>query len=516
MGLGDELNGFGDRLKNIALFQPLFDLQNNRKYSELDPLSLGFAILLYILDNMLIGREPCDHQAISHYLKRLVARNYDKHLTDEESLEMTYTFLDGLRNNGRPFEFEYKDLETGEDLPCKFALIEVASYEIRGKMRFKLTDAGLDLLFKTKEIYKELRISISQLYLRQQIEKGVFQEALHTVDDLYVQVKDVQGKLERIKQQVLRNVSGVSISSYINLMDEVHEQFQREKTVFSSLQTLLLETQDTYRFRELSVRERESFDQLIRVSTLLDKVINEHNALFTRKMNLSALLEEAMLDSLANTFRTQINFEREFLDQVLLENTPLDHLRQVIHPLLTARKSRSFNILRVLEPQRVSVEGDEAAVSQEGPDELQLELLAEREKAIKAQRDRRVLRYLSLILTPIKDRTHWTLEEVLADLEVEEYARLISEVEFYAFLVQVHQMERIPLKIEDEIRDKIIDSDSGNLGYLLLKFLDQYPGLQAPKGVEVIAGEEEIRLANGSVITNYHYQISSEERGDSV
>ena len=514
--MGDELKGFAGRIQNVALFQPLFDLQRSRKYPEYDALAIGFGILLFTLENMLIGRDHCDHQAIADYVRQMMAESYHVNLSEKESSEIAYYFLDALRNNGRPFELEFKDLETGGDVRCKFALLEVANYEIHGKMRFKLTDAGLDLLFKTKEIYKELRISISQLYLRQQIEKGVFHEALRTIDDLYVQVQDVHGKIERIRKLVLRNVSDVSVGNYIALMEEVTEQLRREKEVFTSLQTLLRETVDTYRFRELNVKERESFDQLITVSTRLDLVVNEHNRLFTSKLSLGSLLEEAMLDSLANTFRVKVNFEHEFVDQVISENTPLDSLRQVLNPLYKFKRKTYFNILRVLEPQTVKSEDSEHQEVFSGPSEDDLARAVERERLLKQQRDARTLNYLTIILGSLKSQSEQSLQGILATLSVEDYVQVISEVEFYAFLVQLHQMGEIPLVVDEEMRAKIIDSESSNLPFLLLKYLDEHPEASHYMVLKVQAGNEELIFENLSRVTDYRFSVCAEESGQDV
>lgn len=505
--MGEELRGFAGRIQNIALFQPLFALNNNRKYNQYDALSLGFGILLLILENMLIGRNYCEHEDVARFLRRVVAEVYDTDLDENESFEMAYYFLDALRNNGRPFDLEYKDLENGRDVRCKFALIEVASYEIHGTMRFRLTDAGLDLLFKTKEIYKELRISISQLYLRQQIEKGVFQEALRTVDDLYVQVRDVQAKLERISQLVLRNVSEVSVANYVTLMDEVTEQLGREKEIFSSLQSLLKDTVEAYRFRELTSKERESFDQLVLVAKRLDHVVNEHNRLFTSKLSLGSLLEEAMLDSLANSFRTKINFERDFVDRVVSNNPNLEALRQVLNPLFKFKRTPSFNILRVLEPQRLKGEESDSEDVFLGPSADDLELAAERERLLKTQRDQRTLNYLQIVLGSLLKQKVQTLSSILQSLAGEVYVQLISEVEFYTFLVQLHQMGRIPLAVDEEMRTKIIDSETGNLPFLLLKYVEEHPESDMLGELEVEATPRELRLENGSRVTDYRFSI---------
>jgi hypothetical protein len=166
----DALTGFRDRMKNIAGFWPLFRLRELRKYQEFDLLALGLGVLLLILEHMLIGRVECDHADVARFLREGIHEAYGQEITEEESRELASYLLSQLRNDGRAFEFPYRNLETREDDRHLFHLIENGTYHVAsGQIRFKLSDVGLDLLFKTREMYKELRISISQMLLRQQI-----------------------------------------------------------------------------------------------------------------------------------------------------------------------------------------------------------------------------------------------------------------------------------------------------------------------------------------------------------
>ena len=54
----------------------------------------------------------------------------------------------------------------------------------------------MEMLFKTREIFTEFRLNVTQLYLRQQIEKGVFVGALQTVNELSLQVRQLRERIE--------------------------------------------------------------------------------------------------------------------------------------------------------------------------------------------------------------------------------------------------------------------------------------------------------------------------------
>jgi hypothetical protein len=229
----DALQNFHERMKNIAGFWPLFRLRELRKYQEYDLLALGVGVLLLILEHMLIGRLESDHGDVARFLRQTIEAAYGNRLTEEESRELASYLLAALRNDGRAFDFTYKNLETNEDAKHSFHLIENGTYHVAsGQIRFKLSDDGLDLLFKTREMYKELRITISQILLRQQIEKGVFEDAIRTVDTMGLDVRQLREEIERMKMSIKRDVSQFSLPKYEAMLATIREQFQKEKQMF--------------------------------------------------------------------------------------------------------------------------------------------------------------------------------------------------------------------------------------------------------------------------------------------
>ena len=186
MYLSEIKEGFKERMQNIAVFAPIFELKQKRKFEDYSMLELGIAVMLFILENMLKGEKDCTYRKLAYFLQDVIEEYYDDQLEYEQALELShYLVRDCLMNQGRPQQFNYLNLETGENEDFKFHLIELQDYEIGDKeVNLKLSTTGLELLFKTKEMYNELQVSISQLYLRQQIEKGVFDGALRSVEEL--------------------------------------------------------------------------------------------------------------------------------------------------------------------------------------------------------------------------------------------------------------------------------------------------------------------------------------------
>jgi len=60
----------------------------------------------------------------------------------------------------------------------------------RDTIKLRLSREGLDIIFKSREIYQDLRFSVMQFYLDQQIRRGTFEGALETVKELGVAVTE--------------------------------------------------------------------------------------------------------------------------------------------------------------------------------------------------------------------------------------------------------------------------------------------------------------------------------------
>lgn len=73
----EALQGFAGRMQSLLIFWPVFDLAHAKRYPEYDRVALGFGVLLFILDNMLMGRSECDHRDIARFLRLVIHDNYN-------------------------------------------------------------------------------------------------------------------------------------------------------------------------------------------------------------------------------------------------------------------------------------------------------------------------------------------------------------------------------------------------------------------------------------------------------
>ncbi|MDU9693355.1 hypothetical protein O0Q50_19470 [Priestia aryabhattai] len=155
--------GFSERYKNIMLFQPIFQLSNSKhpKYKEIDMMEVGIAVLLFMLNKMLVGEGKISPEHINSFLRTLLRERYNMQLSTEEVDDLrVYLIDDKLRNGGQKFFYQYKDLATGDMKVYSFELLTYDDFEVKNlkekNLYLKLSQQGIEMLFKTKEMFVEM------------------------------------------------------------------------------------------------------------------------------------------------------------------------------------------------------------------------------------------------------------------------------------------------------------------------------------------------------------------------
>lgn len=498
--------GLDERMKNISVFMPILGLLDKTKYPY-DMLSLGIMVMLFILENMLEHKKDCTFEKVAYCVRDLIELRYKEKLAPELSLEITQTLIrEYLMNKGTPFDMQYFDYETGLEKTYKFHLIEYDLTEVKEKrVNLKLSPEGLEFLFKTREMYSELQITIAQLYLRQQIKRGVFDGALRTVDELLLSVQNVKKKIQQYEDQIKRNVLDASKQgAYETHLDNVNQQLEREKEIFVELQELIEYTLDQHYSGRLSTKEDDAIQKITQIQRKLREIIYEHDSLFRDKLRLQKTMTDALQSLILNAFDTRINFDTDILQQVIKNGVGLENLRMILDPMFSYRKNGRFNPQRIFLEQSVRIQSAEKP-SDEWEDEETLRKAEEKAKEIQKERDGRLEMYLKLLLTPLLDLAEVRVHDILRALEesdLEQHELLVQDVDFYSMLVQLHQAGEILLSI-DELEEVLMLDD---LPRALYKTLKSNPDLLKINGLVLVATEDVIRLPNNYVMSDFKVQ----------
>lgn len=493
-------------MNNILVFSPLLELSQRTKYPYYLP-ALGLAVLLYILEDMIRLEKNCTYENLAFFLQGIISRYYEETLTHQEALDLTYYLVrDGLMNQGRYHTYNFPDFASKQEKVSRFYLVELDDYEIQGKVvRLRLSTAGLEMLFKTKEMYNELQVSITQLYLRQQIQKGVFDGALRSVEELALAVRSEKLKVQQLEERIIRDVLQVAREKEIEAqLKRIDEQLQREQEVFQELAQLVNETLEGLRKGTITAKEEQALRAVSLVRRKLHDVIHDHESLFKEKIRIHNVMVASIEQMILTSFATKVNFATEFLYPVVKRDIDLDRLKQILDPLMPIHRNPQFNPNRIFLGQPLKRQGEEGQTEEELW-ELEEERLREEEgREQEAEREREFFldRYVRFVVEPLKERNEFRIGEILASLylvDQDDYQILTARLDFYSFLVQLHQLGRIPLLTSSEVDTIVLDAIPRAFVHVVSENLE----LKELGALEVVATEDVLRLASGYVMTDF-------------
>ncbi len=500
--------GFRERMETMHLFRPLLDLHRSQSFEHYDLVSLGLATLLFILENMLRSPgAPCGHAQIRRFLRNTIEEVHGEDPGEDVAGDVEEYLLERLRNDGRKFTYPYTDPSTGRTETVAFELITVEDYEHQDRwVSFKLTEHGLELIFRTREMSRELRIGIYQLYLRQQLEKGTFDGAMEALDNLKMEVRSQQEHLENFEYQVHYNLRTVLMDEYRHQYERTREVLEAEQRQFRHLKALI-ESERLAREKIMAPTDIDlrALSQLKRIEMELNRVSNEHSRLLARRMGVDTLFMREMMAEVHKGLRLRFRLEDELLEPLLSRpEASAERVRMAVESLLPPRVPAYFNPLRSMHRQVLWGSSEEKSEEIERIDEDEGDDMAD-----DVVSQGRCIEYLKLVLGfALRGRT-FTLHELMQAQPADLRAIMSHCRDFFQMMINLHQEGELDIEGIMEHRDDWLDSGDMPIPYLVSRALEDFEEL--PPSLAVTVTGEILYLPNGNHISNLVFRPA---RGD--
>lgn len=501
------LSGFNSRIKNLAPYIFLSNkFLNVSKYPKYDMMSLGFSLMLFILDNMLIGRNECSIEDMSLFLKLLIEKNYNEYLNDEEAKELTYYLKDLLNNNGEMYKYDYINTYNGKKESVDVKLIEQVSYEIKGKVQYKLTSQGLDIIFKTREIYAEYKITVEQLYLQQQIKNGVYDEALETINQLNASVRDLREQIGELYLKIRRNALGVDIEELKSISKKTEEQFIRETKIFDEIRTLLKNQKNTYEnieYENLSNNDRKAIRNINNIERQLEIIIDEHTRLLNDKMGIFNEYINVLESSMGFGIQEAIDFEKDVFDEIYTKNLSLDIANNVLKPFLfNSNKYKLFNIMNTFTQQTFRNESEEEKNIIDYEKDIEVQEKLQRETLLKKRE--KITRFMTVFLESVLNGKE-NLRMMIGDFPEDIKEKISYDFDFITILIKIHQQKKINITSILKFEDKYVNDSPKdiNLEYYITQSANMNRKIRDIEQFSLISTGEDIVFDNGNSIENF-------------
>ncbi len=434
--------GYRERIGRLALFDPLYQLKakigKDRKDRSIDYFGLGLLTLLFFFENMLMRNKKTGVTELAQYLEDINQGEID--LESEGFEKLARSIVEAFRPpSGKRNARIFYNWETRQNDRVEYSILKAERGDIESnKQYYSLDEHGLELVFATKEFFREFHLSINQLLLRKQLEKGEFVGVLRQIDEMRIDVESLQERIVTIKHEVQRNiVSEETFQRYKNTIEDINTRLTREHEEFEELQGFVGETIERLGYEIQDAREQRTYDYILRIDRELSDVHHGHTKLLRDSIDLKTTALQAAQESLYYVAIQSFNFNQEIAARLVSSPLPIAAARTLIEPFLYLERQVSWSPLAVFEEQRIGAENETEAL-----DDFQDVSTEEERQHLLIQKENfgKVMRYL---LGVMGERKQICLKEVVEDMRANRQETWLDNRSFYDFWLLLHQ--RTPL-----------------------------------------------------------------------
>ena len=297
---------YRERMERIVLFDPLNTLGRKTKKDNqgrlIDYHGLGLLTLLFFFENMLIRNKKTGSAELGEFLKALSHEEVD--LKPEEFLDLAREIIGVFRPpDGKKTSRQFYNWETRKNEEMMFSILKAGhSDSAKNKQYYTLDEQGLELVFATKEFFSEFQLSINQLILRKQLEKGEFVGALRQIDEMRINVESLRDRMNNIHSEIQRSiVSDQTYERYKNILEDINIRLKREHEEFEELKTFVKDTKTTIGNEYHGEKEKKVYELILKIDYQLGEVHHIHSQLLTESIDLKNTALEAARESLYYT-----------------------------------------------------------------------------------------------------------------------------------------------------------------------------------------------------------------------
>lgn len=447
---------YGERVKRLALFDCLYKLENKKTKDNsgetIDFFGLGLLTLLFFFENMLMRNKKT---GIAELTKFLHSINHDKIDLDYKDFEkISRTIIEAFRPPSGKRNFKgFYNWETRQESVVEYSILKASKSDIKNNTQYyTLDEDGLELIFATKEYFSEFQLSINQLLLRKQLEKGEFVGALRQIDEMRIDVENLEDRMAKIKHEVQRNIlSEKTYERYKTLIEDINIRLLRENKEFEELVSFVNETREKISYELKNEKDIKTYQYITKIQIELDGVHKLHRKLLEKSIDLKSTTLQSAHESLYYVGIDSFNFKKEVVSRIFSSPLPLKSSRNLIKPLLYLERINEWSPTTVFAPQRIENKTSEVSTSEF----LEIKKKEKYKEDIKIQQNN-FKNMMEIILKAMDGENEISLKEIIGYIN-DNYIEILNEKLFYHFLIILHQKSPVNLKSDREENDMLLE-----------------------------------------------------------
>jgi len=339
----DIIQDHSERMLNIKKYYPYFKLSENAftqfqggKYEELDMGYILMAVLRFFIEENNFKEKDVSYEEYKEFVCEIFRRDFLMPLDEDEEKEVSAYIFDKIKNDGKPFTYQYFD---PTEKKKKTIRIKIIDSRIKNDMiGYFITSDAIEFYLDTKEIKDESSISISQVLLSKMISAKNFKGGIEVIKRINNEV----GRLKARKNEVLNVLNydvfnGIRI--YEEFLDSVIKWFDEEQKLFVKNMDLIKTALDKV---ESDSEYYNAVDDIYYLETELKRTISRHKELLCACTDLQLKADEIIEKAKFSKIKREFDFKNAL--KTIMEKDDITLLEVLVSPFLGININKSFSL----------------------------------------------------------------------------------------------------------------------------------------------------------------------------
>lgn len=432
----DIVSNHNERMLNIKKYYPYFKLSeisfSQYKDGKFEILDMGYilmAVLRFFIEENNFHEKTVSYDEYAMFLHEIFVRDFELNIDKTEEKELASYIFEKLKNDGKPFSYEYFDPIEKKKKTIRTKLID--NKIVDDSVVYFLTADAITFYLDTKEIKDESNITIAQVLLSKMISTKNFKGGTEVI----VRINNEVSRLISRKNEILSVMAYdvfAGTKMYEDFMENTVKWFDDEQKLFKKNKELVDKALKNCESDEKYYSAMEDIYQLERE---LSRAMNKHSELLAACMALQAKTDELVINAKLNRLRPTFDFRKMLSEMVKDGDTT--KLQMVVTPLLKlgVKKSFSFTVIDNLLNMKADDE-EKAEKIKEGeyvkdfkfPDEIEDKRINDNYEV-----------FIDILFDMLMELENFTLKQYIAEIDLRLSGKASTNADFYSFLVHLCQ-----------------------------------------------------------------------------
>ena len=349
--VNDIITDHRERMLNLKKYYPFFKLSETSfswfKEGAFENLDMGYilmAVLRFFIEENNFKEQDVTYNRYAEFMGACIRRDFGIVLDEQDNKVLVDYIFDKLKNDGKPFTFEYYDPVERVKKMSRVKLLESRIQD--GTVWYSISSDGIEFYLDTKEIKDESKISVEQLLLEKMIRSEDFKGGTQVVQRINQEVERLWYRKNKVIELLTTDVFA-GVEAYEHFFDTGIKWFEEEQKLFNKNRELIeaaLKRAEGEKVKDVTQFYRTA-NEIYRLDTELKVAMNNHSELLKACTELGIKTDEVIRKAKLSRLRSRFDFIS--MRDSIVKNDNRDMLWHLVEPFLALKINKRMDLSKI-------------------------------------------------------------------------------------------------------------------------------------------------------------------------